>query len=83
MPSFPSSPVEGPAQQDRCWLHLPYSVRACVLILLFDLSEVSLREASKRVPISRMPSMGSFPDSDSYAFSHNEDLGFSIFLERR
>mmetsp|Transcript_28637 Transcript_28637/g.64894 ORF Transcript_28637/g.64894 Transcript_28637/m.64894 type:complete len:328 (-) Transcript_28637:556-1539(-) len=46
-------------------------------------SEVVLMSGSKRAPISRMPSMGSFPDSDSYAFSHNEDLGFSIFLERR
>eukprot|EP00961_Rhodomonas_salina_P104627 1408610-Rhodomonas_salina.2 len=35
------------------------------------------------VPISRIPSVGSFPAQDSWAYSHNEDLGFSIFLERR
>ena len=34
-------------------------------------------------PIHRIPSMGSFPASDSWAYSHNEDLGFSMFLERR
>lgn len=34
-------------------------------------------------PIRRIPSMGSFPASDSWAYSHNEDLGFSMFLERR
>eukprot|EP00961_Rhodomonas_salina_P238005 3216730-Rhodomonas_salina.1 len=33
--------------------------------------------------ISRVPSVASFPATDSWAYSHNEDFGFSIFLERR
>ena len=41
------------------------------------------REMSSSGPIHRTPSMGSFPASDSWAYSHNEDLGFSMFLERR
>jgi len=42
-----------------------------------------LGQRRNTVPIHRIPSMGSFPAQDSWAYSHNEDLGFSMFLERR